>query len=43
MTNLLSHALIAYVLTNALPWRLRWLSPAYVTVAMAGAFVSDLV
>jgi membrane-bound metal-dependent hydrolase YbcI (DUF457 family) len=43
MPDLLSHALIAYAIATALSWRLRWLSPAYVTVAMAGAFVPDLV
>jgi hypothetical protein len=43
MPDLLAHALIAYALATVLSWRYSWLSPAYVTVAMAGAFVPDLV
>jgi len=43
MPDLLAHALIAYALATVLSWRYAWLSPAYVTVAMAGAFVPDLV
>jgi hypothetical protein len=42
MPDLLSHALIAYTLCTALSWRLDWLSPAYVTVGMAGAFIPDI-
>ncbi len=42
MPDLLAHALIAYSLATLLSWRYEWLSPAYVTVAMAGAFVPDL-
>jgi len=42
MPDLLAHALIAYSLATIISWRYDWLSPAYVTVAMAGAFVPDL-
>jgi membrane-bound metal-dependent hydrolase YbcI (DUF457 family) len=42
MPDLLAHALVAYGLATLLSWRYEWLSPAYVTVAMAGAFVPDL-
>jgi len=42
MPDLLSHALIAYVLCTLLALRYPWLGPQYVTVGMAGAFVPDL-
>jgi hypothetical protein len=42
MPDLLAHALIAYSAATLLSWRYDWLSPAYVTVAMAGAFIPDL-
>lgn len=42
MPDLLAHALIAYTLATLLALRYDWLSPTYVTVAMAGAFVPDL-
>ena len=42
MPDLLAHALLAYAVGTVLSWRLDWLSPAYVTVVMAGAFVPDL-
>jgi hypothetical protein len=42
MPDLLAHALIAYTLATLLSWQYEWLSPSYVTVAMAGAFVPDL-
>jgi hypothetical protein len=42
MPDLLAHALAAYVLGTLLSWRYDWLTSAYVTVAMAGAFVPDL-
>jgi hypothetical protein len=42
MPDLLAHALIAYTLAMLLSWRYDWLAPAYVTVAMAGAFIPDL-
>lgn len=42
MPDLLSHALIAFVLGTLLSWRLAWLGPRYVTVVMAGAFIPDL-
>jgi hypothetical protein len=43
MPDLLAHALAAYALGTALSWRYGWLTSAYVTVTMAGAFVPDLV
>lgn len=42
MPDLLAHALLAYTLATLCSWRYGWLSPAYVTVAMAGAFIPDL-
>ncbi|WP_136601165.1 metal-dependent hydrolase [Salinigranum halophilum] len=42
MPDLLAHALIAYSLGTLLSWCYEWISPAYVTVAMAGAFIPDL-
>jgi hypothetical protein len=42
MPDLLAHALIAYTVGRVLSWRYTWLSPAYVTVVMAGAFIPDL-
>jgi membrane-bound metal-dependent hydrolase YbcI (DUF457 family) len=42
MPDLLSHALIAYTICTLLALRYRWLTPQYVTVGMAGAFVPDL-
>jgi hypothetical protein len=42
MPDLLTHALIAYVIVQIASWRYDWLTPAYATVAMAGAFVPDL-
>lgn len=42
MPDLLSHALIAYTLCTLLAARYRWLTPRYVTVGMAGAFVPDI-
>jgi hypothetical protein len=42
MPDLLSHALIAYVLCTLLALRYPWLTPRYVTVGMAGAFIPDL-
>jgi len=42
MPDLLSHALVAFVLGTLLSWRLGWLDPRYVTLVMAGAFVPDL-
>lgn len=43
MPDLLAHVLIAYSASTVLSWRYDWLSPSYVTVAMAGAFIPDLV
>lgn len=42
MPDLLSHAFIAYALCTLLALRYRWLTPPYVTVGMAGAFVPDI-
>lgn len=42
MPDLLAHALIAYAVCTALAWRYEWLTPAYVTVGMAGAFIPDM-
>ena len=42
MPDLFAHALIGYCLGTALSFRYDWLTPAYVTVVMAGAFVPDL-
>lgn len=42
MPDLLAHAFIAYAIACVLSWRYDWLSPAYATIVMAGAFVPDL-
>lgn len=42
MPDLLAHALVAYTAALMLSWRLKWITPAYTTVAMAGAFIPDL-
>lgn len=42
MPDLLTHALIAFVLCTLLRWRYDWLTPPYVTVGMAGAFIPDI-
>jgi hypothetical protein len=42
MPDLLSHAFIAYTLCTLLALRYEWLSPQYVTVGMAGAFIPDM-
>jgi hypothetical protein len=42
MPDLLAHALIAFAVCTALAWRYPWITPAYVTVGMAGAFIPDL-
>ncbi len=42
MPDLLAHALIAYAICTALAWRYDWLTPGYVTVGMAGAFIPDI-
>jgi len=42
MPDLLSHALIAYTLCTLLALRYPWVTPQYVTVGMAGAFVPDM-
>ena len=42
MPDLLAHALIAYTIATVLSWRYEWLSRQYVTVAIAGAFIPDM-
>ncbi|MFP8890770.1 metal-dependent hydrolase [Natrialbaceae archaeon A-CW2] len=42
MAELLTHVLVAYVLATVLSWRLEWITPAFVTVAMVGAITPDL-
>jgi hypothetical protein len=42
MPDLLSHAFIAYTLCTLLSIRYPWITPQYVTVGMAGAFVPDM-
>jgi hypothetical protein len=42
MPDLLTHALLAYTICTLLSVRYRWLTPQYVTVGMAGAFVPDI-
>lgn len=42
MPDLLAHAFIAYALAGILSWRYDWLTPTYMTVVMAGAFIPDL-
>lgn len=42
MPDLLSHAFIAYTVCTLLALRYPWLTPEYVTVGMAGAFIPDL-
>ena len=43
MPDLLAHALLAYSVATVLSWRFGWIDRSYVTVAMAGAFIPDLV
>lgn len=42
MPDLLAHALLAYSLCTLLAWRYSWVTPALITVGMAGAFIPDL-
>lgn len=42
MPDLLTHALVAYILATSLSYRYEWLTPAFVTVCMMGAFIPDL-
>lgn len=42
MPDLLSHAFIAYTLCTLLALHYDWLTPQYVTVGMAGAFIPDM-
>lgn len=42
MPDLLSHALLAYTVATILSWRIEWVDHRYVTVAMVGAFIPDM-
>lgn len=42
MPDILTHVLVGYVLGTLLSFRLRWLTPQYVSVAMLGTLVPDL-
>jgi hypothetical protein len=42
MPDLLAHAFIAYTVATRLSWHYDWLTPAYKTALMAGAFIPDL-
>lgn len=42
MPDLLSHTFIAYTLCTLLALWYAWLTPQYVTVGMAGAFIPDI-
>lgn len=42
MPDLLSHTFIAYTLCTLLALHYDWLTPQYVTIGMAGAFIPDL-
>jgi hypothetical protein len=42
MPDLLAHAFIAYTIATLLSWHYDWLTPAYKTILMAGAFIPDL-
>lgn len=42
MPDLLTHALVAYVLFAVVSLRYEWVSPQYVTIGMVGAFIPDL-
>jgi len=42
MPDLLAHALLAYAICTVLSVRYDWLTPAYVTAGMAGAFIPDV-
>ncbi|XVH32013.1 metal-dependent hydrolase [Haloferacaceae archaeon DSL9] len=43
MPDILTHALVGYALATLLSFRYRWLTPPYVTVAMMGALIPDMV
>lgn len=42
MPELLAHALVAYAVARVASLRWRWLTRPYVTAAMAGAFIPDI-
>ncbi|WP_331233952.1 metal-dependent hydrolase [Natronorarus salvus] len=42
MADLLTHVLVGYSLATLLSFRYEWLSPRYVTVAMAGSLIPDM-
>lgn len=43
MPDLLTHLLVAYTVCALLSWRYEWLTEPYVTIAILGAFIPDLV
>ncbi|KYH25076.1 hypothetical protein HAPAU_28970 [Halalkalicoccus paucihalophilus] len=42
MPDLLTHALVLYVVLTVASWRIEWLTPSFVTVGMMGAMIPDL-
>jgi hypothetical protein len=42
MPDLLTHALIGYILATTLSLKYDWLTPPWVTIAMMGTFIPDL-
>ena len=42
MPDLLTHALVGYIIATALSFRYGWLTPPWVTVCMMGTFIPDL-
>ncbi len=42
MADLLTHVLVGYSLATLLSFRYEWITPRYVTVAMAGALIPDM-
>lgn len=42
MPDILTHALVAYILATTLSVRYAWLTPRWVTVVMVGAMIPDL-
>jgi len=42
MPDLLTHALVGYIIATALAFNYEWLTPPWVTIAMMGTFIPDL-
>lgn len=42
MAELFTHVVVGYILATMLSWRLSWITPPLVTVAMVGAVIPDL-